>query len=91
MQHRRPAAPARRCACPGGSSRWTGRYRWAGRTDPDDAVTAAFRTGARDVTVRIGRDRGARPGWASRIRGAACAFPAWGRRRGVSDIDVRAI
>jgi len=36
-----------------------GRWRWAGRTS-DATVAAAFRAGARDITVRIG-DRPERP------------------------------
>ena len=30
-----------------------GRYRWAGRAEPDDEFLAAFRSGIRDATVLI--------------------------------------
>ncbi|MET8153967.1 DUF4873 domain-containing protein [Actinoplanes sp. NPDC049668] len=34
-----------------------GRYRWAGRAAPDEALTAALRGGTREATVRIGAGR----------------------------------
>jgi len=30
-----------------------GRYRWAGRASPDEALTALLRAGVREATVRI--------------------------------------
>jgi hypothetical protein len=40
-----------------------GRYRWAGRAAPDEALTALLRAGVREVTVRIaGVDAAARLG-----------------------------
>ncbi|MEU4221808.1 DUF4873 domain-containing protein [Actinoplanes sp. NPDC026623] len=36
-----------------------GRYRWAGRAAPDEALTAQLRAGIREATVRVG-DRHAR-------------------------------
>ncbi|MEU7905605.1 DUF4873 domain-containing protein [Actinoplanes sp. NPDC049118] len=34
-----------------------GRYRWAGRAAPDEALTAQLRAGIREATVRIGDGR----------------------------------
>jgi hypothetical protein len=31
-----------------------GRYRWAGRAAPDEALTAHLRAGVREATIRIG-------------------------------------
>jgi len=35
-----------------------GRYRWAGRTEPDEELLARVRAGARAATVRINRGVG---------------------------------
>lgn len=35
-----------------------GRYRWAGRTAPDEALLARVRGGAREATLRIGAGTG---------------------------------
>ncbi|MFI5495032.1 DUF4873 domain-containing protein [Actinoplanes sp. NPDC051859] len=58
-----------------------GRYRWAGRAAPDDALSAQLRAGARDVTVRIGeREAPARLGepdpWGG-VRLSGVGRPPW--------------
>jgi hypothetical protein len=59
-----------------------GRFRWAGRATPDAALTEAFRSGAREVTVRTaaGAARPARLGepdpWGG-LRLTGTGAPPW--------------